>query len=69
MRTLTLCRAEPFESFVKSLLSAHLRYERSLHAKFQPSRPYGLGCGLIPRKSKLLYILRLLNYNYAEKKF
>jgi hypothetical protein len=60
MGTLTLCRADPFQSFEKSLLSAHLRYERSLYAKFQPSRPYGLGCGIIPPQSKLLYILRRL---------
>jgi hypothetical protein len=41
------CPKDPFEDIEKSLLSACLRYERSLHAKFLASKSYGLGCGMI----------------------
>jgi hypothetical protein len=52
MKTLRPCWAEAFENIAlsplrKSLLSACLRCKRSLHAKFQASRLYGLGFGMV----------------------
>jgi hypothetical protein len=64
MGTLTLCKAEALLSFEKSLLSACLRYERN--AKFQPSRTYGLGCGMIGTFTFYIIIIHHEVYSNIE---